>query len=220
MSRISQHIMNTLQSAFFISVFVTMCGCSRPVYNDSSGLTITPGVGISNIVEIGMSRSAIINATRDLVPTSSQNKDRYYIPSLGLVVFLDADGIVYKIDAVVDLSRHHETSPTRILTPFCGKLSGLSFHKSHVNRAAVVRLLGYPSYFTNYDKQMPREERERTIKCTNRILAKGQSVSIQEGDTEALCYPQNGISVDLDNDRISNVRVLQTNSIIWRSGWM
>jgi len=184
-----------------------MCGCSRPVYNDSSGLTITPGVGISNIVEIGMSRSAIRNATRDLVPIRKQKKNGYRVPSLGLVVFLDENDNVYTIDAVVDLSRHHETSPTRILTPFCGKISGgISFHnEKSVCRTDIVRVFGEPLHPMGNQKDFDI----KTYAYINKLSDQGKSYSKYEDWRESLCYPDKGIFINIDDGTVSGFRLYE-----------
>lgn len=205
--------MRGYSQAWILGLFACgiLASCSRPKYIDNSTLTIIPGFGISNIVEIGMILPTIKKNTRDLAiqecPFQHISAFVVRIPSLG--AFWEQNkkvNYVRDIEFVVNPSVYAKGSPFYSFPSFRGSIAGgLSFSKQQVKREDVVKVFGQPA--CNIDEHSISSDSIRDAWEQRRsLLANGQSVASRRSEnTEVLYYPSQGIIFTLNSNVVYGV---------------
>ena len=215
-----------LLSLSAVALCLVTGACSRPSYSDSSGLVIVPGVGISNVVALGMTRTEIQRTTRDLViqrlpkvrmpwvdvsPEGLsrlpwQKPERYWarVPSLG-AVFDGAWGEV-SVGSYIKFRVSAQTNATeRDAKRFCGTLScGLSFADGkNVTREDVTRFFGEPTEY------LQTTVTDGTPPHMGSCMKSGTSFSLKasKSNIEFLYYPAQGIQFLVEEDFVARVAV-------------
>jgi hypothetical protein len=208
-----------------ISIFVAMIlsGCG-PRFRDSSALVITPGLGISNVIEIGMSPREVDHRTRDLQLSRLEYVGTYSanVPSLGAQwPQATATGSLYTIDFLVKSDAWPSTTFTNGLIPFCGAVDGgLSFagNKS-VIRSEVVGVFGEPDQHIDISTNTPDQYPE-VLRNMMYLRSEARSTSIRTMlDTELLSYPDQGIGFALHKGAVYVIGVkIGSNQGLVRTG--
>ena len=182
-----------LSTGFLVTLYcLAVGGCSYPAYTDTRALTIFPGVGISNVVEVGMTLREIRRSTHDVVVRGSDA--RVDVPSLGATVSLNARDrvwdVIWDVYFGTNLSPYADSSPSIAIPSFRGHVAGgLSFAtETGVAREAVIRAFGEP---------VQSMEGTASLHSLQPLLDKGVSVSLREGNFEQLFYPDLGITFQL-----------------------
>jgi hypothetical protein len=208
---------------YSITICIAVCGflvsCSQSKYVDSSALILEPGIGIANVVAVGLTLSDVKEATGDLtIEKYEPNEYRKYTmfeaytPSLGaeLTVYEKTDNPINSVTFWADPAVLATNDPRRSFSPFCGTLScGISFEKPRsVRRADIIKAFGEP--LNSIDATDP--ERSRTHSPIDRLhslWAKGQSTSIASMDeTESINYPELGIEFVLDHGIVNRIGII------------
>jgi len=156
-------------------------GCARQKYYDSSSLTILPGRGIPNVLELGMSLDDAKRATRDLRVERNLSRSALLVqvPSLGAGWSLVGDATtIFEIYFYVETGeRHVEFNGPCYRGDVAG---GLSFKEGHsVTRQDVVDVFGVP------------DDPDWDV------------------DSHVLSYPQLGIQFSMGSNEVSSIRVVR-----------
>ncbi len=120
-SRWPLHRETALAGALLVAALTSASGCSRNRIHGTENLMITPGVGISSLVEVGMPLRQVRRNTGRVI------EDGYgsaMVPPLGLVMHVEGqEKIVVNLHFFFDTSHCASSSPVRCLTPFRGHLA-------------------------------------------------------------------------------------------------
>ena len=208
--------------AIILYAVLSVAGCCDHERRlDTSSLVITPGMGISNVLAVGMNRKDIASVVPDLSVISSpnvrmpwaentgqrlpwQSPDRYEGRSAMLGARFHGD---WDPSTPIDGFIEFYVRPPKEDPDFCftGSLaSGLIFGRNvRVHRDDVIQYFGDP--MVSADPQV-----------TNFLLywSSGTSYSVtnsmQDGSTsELLYYPTNGIMFRLEGDEVVRVSVFR-----------
>lgn len=187
-------------------VCVLLAGCQSRSKLDSSRLTITPGIGISNIVELGMSMEQIGQRTRDLkiekavlVPVDVSVVS---VPSLGAHwEQLSEDERL--VGVYFDIASFGPGRPR-----FRGKiLGGISFVDGEaVTREMITGVWGSPDHSILWSQPASQEQ----IRDMTSWSASGTSYVVQfvsHPETEVLFYPAEGMSLTLESNNVTMVNI-------------
>jgi hypothetical protein len=193
-----------LISLFVLGTWGIMAGCSRPKYDNNAGPTITPGVGIAGVLEIGMTLEDVKHNTGDLVVEENEYTGTIslYVPSLGASWSqrTKADRIT-QINFNTGLSNFVPVTPMSRLPSFRGALAGvLSFASEQgVRRADLVQVFGKPQQSFDFSMtNIPPGAFQSFAKTVHGFTDKGESVAIKTAPhTEIIGYPQLGIGFAL-----------------------
>lgn len=201
------HEMNTLRHALAMIVLVLTTANSSHAQKSSS-YVIVPGLGITNVVALGMSIKGINTMNRDLYYFTDRKwmfwKQPTWqtgvIPSFGISFSgpFNNSGIVD--DATV--SFYVGPSSRTSLRRFEGSLScGISFsNTSIVSKEMLTHEFG-----------VPKEQFLMGTKIAGITLPESHCVVIPDLGMEKLYYPQRGISFDLQSNRVIRVTIFPTN---------
>lgn len=206
--------MRAFLSCAFVCILLTGHGC---VHNlDNSKLTITPGVGISNILELGMTIKEVDRATGDLTFNKLEAFSRFLsqniwivrVPSLGATWSQKSETArVEFIYFYVNSKMIREAPDISSLSRFRGKMSGgLSFEKDGgVTKADVIKVLGEPKHTI-----LPSDPDDMISEWTK----VGEPFVCQnDPDTEAIFYPGQGVCLTLHGNRVVAVEIYKKVSV-------
>lgn len=138
------HRTAAISRMLFAMALVTVLGCSRYRIHGTENLTITPGVGISNLVEVGM---PLLEVRRNVGNVIEDGYGQAMAPSLGAVMGLAGkDKTVVNVTFFFDTTHYASSSPVRCLTPFRGHVAPrLSFSSGRsVSYEDVLTVFGKP----------------------------------------------------------------------------
>jgi len=207
----------------------SLWGCHTPKYSDNSTLTITPGVGIKGVIELGMTLREVRRNTRDLTVDKSRyegfrsvfNEDGWIlgftIPSLGIIcgqmkTNLPLSSITFKV------GEPWEPVPPwrKSLQPFRGAVTSdtgvtLSFHRAgSVQRQDVIAAFGEPERLLDSRADSRRSGWLREIGPT--VISwreNGHSFEwLVAPGVVKLFYPRRGIQFDLGSNGVELVSVV------------
>jgi len=143
-----------------VVILGSLWGCRKPTHFSNSTLTITPGVGIKGVIELGMTIPELARTSRDLVVHANDKPDYplgegwiwgFDIPSLGVSCGQMKEKA--PLSAITfEVGEYKLKSPARILAlpKFRGSVvtatgGKLSFHRAGVvKRQDVIAVLGQP----------------------------------------------------------------------------
>jgi hypothetical protein len=188
----------TMKAILQFFVFVALFGCSLPRNESNASLTVVPGLGIKNVLEIGMKLSDIRKANPDILIDREVGDDevrRAIVPSLGASLSSSAkDATVSRLYFIVDMRTYVSNSLPVGFQIFRGSLScGLSFSEVGVRREQVTGVFGVPSNTVD-QSSIPLNQRRDGEEKLGRFLNKGESVSWRSAkEVELLIYPAQGI---------------------------
>jgi hypothetical protein len=177
-----------------------LVSCSRPKVTDSSSLTIVPGLGVTNVVAVGMTLSEIADRTADF-QISTTREPRWFkarIPSLGVSLGGPYRGKRRPYYGFINF--HIVPWPEEFDPRFTGSLlGGLSFAEAgSVTRDDLVGIFG-----TTEKTVLP-------VNSTNifRFMQDGTSFSLLAAEQgEVLYYPAQGIMFKVHNGLVTRVAV-------------
>ena len=181
-------------------------GCTNQKYSDSSDMLIVPGLGISNVVAVGMTPAEMNSHMTDLqyqvrpsrwIPSRKPKWQTAVIPSLGIVWGGPYAGMHTPYYGFINF---HVVADTNMgLRPFRGALSsGIDFSTTNtITPSEVINCYGDPSNTVPFDSNALA------------MLAKGQSIRtlFPETMTELLYYPADGIMFDFRKGILIRVAV-------------
>jgi hypothetical protein len=202
-------------------VLFCIVACSQSKNDDKPIYVLTSGIGISNVVALGMTRAQVVRANKDFTLTSGsreRERDRKSPSYVARVPALDAyltfkKGLFRKRDRLISIDFY--ISPTG---GFTGSLScGLSFAEHReIRREDVVRVFGEPLEqltlgSTNYTA--------RTQSYIDSPISHSVLCPMKDGSKkELLYYPTNGILFDLREDSVTRISVHRKAAISSQSG--
>jgi hypothetical protein len=134
-----------------------LLGCGRtPTFKDSADLVVQPGVGISNICQLGMTFTELKRQARgasthgffdeefswDWVQALGKGRLALF-PSLGAIAPVQGKQPIWFIEFHVRQYRHPMIAALRIEAPFRGKVGpNLTFAEGEVSKAQVEQVFG------------------------------------------------------------------------------
>ena len=183
-----------------------LAGCHTQKYSDSTGMLIVPGLGISNVVAVGMTPSEMNSHVTDLqyqvrpnrwIPSKEPKWHTASIPSLGIVWSGPYTGMHAPYFGYINFYVAPNTNMG--IAPFRGYLSsGLDFSTTNaITLSEVTRLYGEPRKTASLDATFIE------------MLATGVSICVLAPDkkTKLLYYPADGIMFDFKEDILTRVAV-------------
>jgi hypothetical protein len=185
-------------------------GCSRPVRTDPAVMVIHPGVGVSNVVAIGMTVADMHRASPDLehereptrFPWEKPNWHGGRIPSIGAQFSGSYTGQGKPYQGFINF---HIVAPSNEPSfQFQGSLApGLSFADGQtVRRPEVVDTFGSP------EKTIDQSQATNMIPYMMAGIDFAMLCPTKDGSrTELLYYPTQGVMFDLKNDTVTRVAV-------------
>lgn len=201
------------RATLILMVGCLMVGCRKaPTILDNSVIVVQPGVGISNLCELGMTFSQIkkriggasthgyYDNTFSWRRFTDGRRGRFaLIPSLGAVAPLGNGEPVAYVTFFLRPYRDSQFPGLNVLEPFQGKLNnGLSFKDRTVSKVEVEKLFGNVS-------KVATNAAEGT-----QLRLKGQRFSYLRGDnSEDLWYPEQGISFNLASNVVTSFQVFK-----------
>ena len=182
------------------------CTASR----DSADCNITPGLGISNVVTVGMTTRDIKKATRGVVIEKYETGGcDACIPDLGVSWNVEnMTDQVRRLDFLVNPQVYPESSPPWRLRRYSGTVAGrLSLEKPQsLTRQKVVGLFGEPQHAFG---DVPPSELKNLAAHVRATVRDGESTSmITAPATEVLSYPAQGIGFALQSNVVYTLRVM------------
>lgn len=190
-----------------------MLACQKsPKVIDSSNLVIQPGLGISNLCEVGMTFTEIKKATGDATTRGSHydpfwrrplgtwgRGDFVLVPSLGVIAPIGENQPTAAIWFYVRPHREPLISGLEIDNPFRGKLGdNLSFKDRPVGKLEVEKVFGSVSEFaTNGAHAL--EFRKKGERFCERL----------RDSVEELWYPDQGVAFRLTSNVVTSLRVFK-----------
>lgn len=196
-----------------------MAGCQCARHEDSSRFTIIPGVGIADVLEVGMTIEEIGERTKDLASQRIKNSTAWLVcvPSLGAfweqerkdqavpgITFFVAGTPVGAVPGHVRISR------------FRGRLEGgLSFDlDGGVSRDDAVRVFGEPQHTLRVETIGQQD-----WTAIRKWAADGESYTWQNPNwptTEVITYP--GVSMTLESNRVTRLNVFHWRQALSKEG--
>ena len=182
----------------------------QPVF-DRSTLVVTPGVGIQNLLELGMTPRQIQAKTKDLVARRLQHVGgfAYHVPSLGAQWSQETETTgLYQVSFITNPNMFPAGSMTNWGKPFCGTIAGrLSFQSNNpVNRAHVVAAFGEPSVTYDMRAGLSASVPPALMNQSWRTNTAATAV-LTAANSEVLYYPREGIGFGLDHGNVFNFSV-------------
>ncbi|MBI2441625.1 MAG: hypothetical protein HYV35_09655 [Lentisphaerae bacterium] len=192
--------------AFFSvgALCILALGCRSPIHRDNSGLVITPGLGISNVLELSMTPQEIAHKTGDLIVKELKTVGAwsFEVPSLG------ASWEQESKDQPPPGVYFHVAPGTQLSHCFRGKVrGGLSFGgEVAVTREDVVRVFGPPRHVLREAIVLSKNADELREWAT-----RGEPYALQNPvtGTETVIYPTQGIHFGLHSNAVVVVNVFR-----------
>jgi len=193
-------------------------GCG-PRFPDNSCLTITPGVGIAGIAELGNTPQDIALHTRDLVVREFSEDIGGYgftIPSLGARWMQETltEQVSY-IDFQLDSEFLRKHLPAENIRAFRGSINGQldCGKKGGLTRFDIISVFGSLTktidLSSNVDQKYGKEFITKYVAGRSNVMA-GRSVSMFFScDHEILFYPTNGIEFHLRSNVVYGVDIVR-----------
>jgi len=191
-------------------VMVLLLGCSQsPLIKDNSSFTVQPGLGISNVFEVGMTVQQAHNATHDLTTHSINDRDggasRFgLIQSLGATAPIEQNG---KFAIICFHVLPYDSGATvgglTVTNPFRGKVEDkLSFKNGPVRREDVELQFGQIEHvITNLSDGIPLGRDGKPFRFR------------APGGGESLYYRHKGINFDLRSNTVTGFWVYSVTDI-------
>jgi len=193
--------MNSVSTSVLTLACISCIGCSHPRPSDRSFLTVVPGVGISDVLEIGMTIKDVKASAGQLV---IQEHDRgadgiiweVSVPAIAAATMISTkEGPFSGMSFFTDLSVFAEGDDRRSWPRFRGSISlGLSFRgeKSGLLKD-VLHVFGRPENVIVYEDMSPFATQVLPL------IRNGKSVWVQFRNRDHLYYPEMGISFALED---------------------
>jgi len=190
-----------------VLITASILGCATPRRTDTSGLAITPGVGISNLLTVGMTRSQTKKASPDTVimyrPDDRKRCEEpkswaFYIPALGA----SHTGLFSMADPVGNITFRVSANTNATETIFRGSLScGISFGAGRrVTREDVIKKFGEPQ------EHLDAVQGDGSSKAASYFGSKTSYALICQNG-EMLYYGASGIQFSLRDNAVELVSV-------------
>ena len=173
--------------------------CAQPMARDSSSLTIVPGVGVSNLVAIGMTLAEMKAQTGDMAITTTR-EPRWFgaqIPSLGVSLDGPYCGKQAPYNGFINFYLVPPTSSS--LARFAGRIGSTSLGETGVvARSDIIATFGVPR-----QSFLPANATNMSS-----YMVEGISFSLLANEqVEVMYYPAQGIMFDVRNGLVTRVAV-------------
>jgi hypothetical protein len=183
-------------------------GCNRPgVGRDNSQMVVTPGLGISNLCEIGMNFTQIQAASPDartyglggrIGSQNSWSDGRFaLIPSLGAITFLGTNEPVGIIEFYVRPDRGGIITGLEVREPFRGRIGSVLDLRDHrVSGQDVATAFGSVAHIAT------------NAQASIELLKRGECFRLSRtASVEEIWYPQAGIAFVLESNVVHSCKV-------------
>jgi len=204
--------MKAILSLLLVVVCASMFGCERAL-PDNTHLSITPGIGISNVLTLGMTldEAAQMRSDMKIEDFRDGNMLSVEVPSLGALWEHNSyTQPIYTIDFLVT-SKDFADRPPR----FCGRLDGrLSFAtEGGVSVKDILDLYGLPMHVARPEMLVTTQDTWTLINNMGKWGVEGESYAIVSGPSDGnrlfcrLYYPGRGLTVSFMSNHVMAINV-------------
>lgn len=199
-----------VRGAITCLLLVAVLGCNRaPIVSDTASLFLQPGVGISNVCEVGMTYREIKRTTGDAATHGLHDKrltlERFsssrflLVPSLGVIGVLEDNEMVSHLEFFVTPYNEGAIPSLKVEKPFRGKVGGIDFSNGPVTRRDVESIFGVIYSGTT------------NLVLSGSLLEKNEPFwFLRSDDSLELWYPAEGVIFVLQRDRVSSIRIFRS----------